>query len=155
MVQRLCRIRGDEAIILLLGHASSDVAVAAAGVLVNITGFYAFYDDKLRENFTSNTEVTSKLSAVSLISVLRKSSMSDVLFLTLVLQIFYNCLINIKGLKSNDVTAAAIDTLDELVDVIGAGDESSDENVGISRVQAFKSAADLVLNELNALSVVG
>jgi hypothetical protein len=92
MVQRLCRIRGDEAIVLLLGHGNSDVAAAAAGVLVNITGFFCFYDDALREGFAPDIsldpETPVKLSAAHLTSILRKSSVSDILFLTLVLQVF-------------------------------------------------------------------
>jgi hypothetical protein len=78
-------------------------------------------------------------------------------------QIFYNCLINIKGLRRNDTLSAAIDTLDELVDVIGGGASASadgeekypsqrEEGGGSDpRVGAFKTAAALVLKELQAL----
>lgn len=88
IVERLCRIRADEAIILLLGHQNSDVSVAAAGVLVNISGFQAFFDDTLKSNFAFETSSEPvKLSAASLTAILRKSSISDFSFLTLVLQV--------------------------------------------------------------------
>lgn len=87
IVQRLCRIRADEAIILLLSHHNPDVAVAAAGVLVNITGFTLFFDDEVRDNFAAETYGAVKISALALTSILRKSSVSDLLFLTLVLQV--------------------------------------------------------------------
>ena len=89
MVQRLCRIRGDQAIIMLLSHRNPDVAIAAAGVLVNITGFFVFYDNVLRESFSADIDHPVKLSAATLTSILRKSSVSDILFLTLVLQVYY------------------------------------------------------------------
>ena len=75
------------------------------------------------------------------------------------MQIFYNCLINIKGLRRNEILSAAIDTLDELVDVIGGESQPSDftmvtrdERNNDPRIGAFKIAAALVLKELNALS---
>ena len=56
-------------------------------MLVNISGYTSFYDDNLKEMFADNANDSVKLSVFSLTSILRKSSVSDVMFLTLVLQV--------------------------------------------------------------------
>ena len=75
---------------MLLSHKVSDVRLAAAGVLVNVTGHSDFFDESLVESFADDSAATSsmsKLNALSLTTLLRKASVKDVAFLTLVLQV--------------------------------------------------------------------
>ena len=74
---------------------------------------------------------------------------------------FYNCLINIKELRKENILATAVDTIDELVDVIGAGETEYDEEKTVEskedidpKVESFKIAAAVVLKELKLLPVV-
>lgn len=93
-MQRLCAVRGDEAVIVLLssGHRAKELAQAAAGVMVNMSGHGAFFDDRMANHFNPNTDAPEdermcKLSINRITSLLRKSSIKEYTYMTLLLQV--------------------------------------------------------------------
>lgn len=155
IVHRFCRLRIDEAIIMLLSHKVSDVRLAAAGVLVNVTGHSDFFDESLVESFAEDSTAassTSKLNALSLTTLLRKASVKDVAFLTLVLQIYYNCIIHVPQLKKSSAVEASVNTVMELQDII-CGDLN---RVSVaakipSQISSFQTVSNLVLRGITDL----
>jgi hypothetical protein len=92
VVQRLCAMRGDETIILLLAHRSKELAQAAAGVMVNISGHAAFFDSKMESHFSPDVDYCEddrlcKLSVNKITSLLRKCSIKEYTYMTLLLQV--------------------------------------------------------------------
>ena len=89
VVSRFCKVRADEAILLLLNHRNHEVSMAAAGVLVNMSGHMEFFDNAVMSSFSldSSLPTSCKVSATLLSSILRKSSLKDISFMTLILQV--------------------------------------------------------------------